>query len=166
MEEYINGSDILLDLGGKCIGHCTTHTVTFSTDTKDRAVKPVASAAKSAGLWKGKGITGLGIQLRAEGLRVYEETENGYEEISPMWGKGQSVECRCYKRGSSEPYIIGKFVITSLEETSPAQDDVTWTVQLENDGEPDVYPGKTAAAGTKTSTTADDTGSEGKATES
>ena len=37
-----------------------------------------------------------------------------------------------------------QFVIASIEETSPAQDDVTYTISLENDGEPDVYPGKPA----------------------
>ena len=36
----------------------------------------------------------------------------------------------------------GKFVIASLEETSPAQDDATYSGTLESDGEPEVYPGK------------------------
>ena len=45
---YVNGSDLLLKVGGKAIGHCTTHTTTFNTETKDRSVKPVASASISA----------------------------------------------------------------------------------------------------------------------
>lgn len=144
---YINGSDLLLMVGGKAIGHCTTHTITFNSDTKDRAVKPEASAAKQAGLWKGKGISGLSITLSAEGLRFYDETENGYTETSALWGVGQSVEVKAFHRGSdSSPYLSGKFVITSLEETSPAQDDATYSINLENDGEPDVYPGKTATS--------------------
>ncbi len=144
---YINGSDLLLMVGGKAIGHCTSHTLTFNSETKDRAVKPVASASKSAGLWKNKGVTGLSISISAEALRFYEESENGYEQIAPLWGKGQSVEVKAFKRGSDEePYVSGKFVIASIEETSPAQDDSTYTVSLENDGEPDIYPGKTAAS--------------------
>lgn len=142
-EQFINGSDILLNVGGGAIGHCTTHTTTFNSDTKDRAFKPAATKPKSAGLWKGKGVTGLSISIKADGLRVYEESENGYEETAAMWGKGQSVEVQCFKRGGdTTPYLKGKFVITSLEETSPAQDDTTYTINLENDGEPDVYPGK------------------------
>lgn len=145
-EGYINGSDLLLNVGGKAIGHCSTHTVTFNSETKDRAVKPVATAAKSAGLWKGKGITGLSISLQGDGLRYYNETENGFEETGALWGKGQSVEVQAFKRGEdTTPYLKGKFVITSLEETSPAQDDATWSISLENDGEPDIYPGKPAA---------------------
>ncbi len=141
--DYINGSDLLLNVGGKAIGHCTTHTVTFNSDTKDRAVKPVASAAKSSGLWKGKGVTGLSVSLKADGLRVYTETESGFKETSALWGKGQSVEVQAFQRGEdTTPYLKGKFVITSIEETSPAQDDTTWTISLENDGEPDIYPGK------------------------
>lgn len=140
---YINGSDLLLMVGEKAIGHCTSHTLTFNSETKDRSVKPVASAAKSSGLWKGKGVTGLSISISAEGLRFYDETENGHEQLAPLWGKGTSVTVKAFKRGSdTEPYVKGNFVIASLEESSPAQDDATYTISLENDGEPDVYPGK------------------------
>lgn len=141
---YINGSDLLLKVGGKAVGHCTSHTLTFNSDTKEHAVKPLASAAKSAGLWKGKSVSALSISISFEGLRFYDETENGHEQIAPLWGKGQAVEVEAFKRGSdSAPYVKGNFVIASLEETSPAQDDATYSGSLENDGEPEIYPGKT-----------------------
>lgn len=140
---YINGSDLLLKVGGKAIGHCTSHTLTFNSETKDRAVKPVATASKSAGLWKGKGVTGLSISISFDGLRFYNETENGFSEIAAKWGEGQSVEVEAFEReGDDTPYVKGNFVIASLEETSPAQDDATYTGSLENDGEPETYPGK------------------------
>lgn len=148
-DDYINGSDLLVNVGGKAFGHCTTHTTTFNSETKERAVKPVASAAKSAGLWKGKGVTGLSIQIKADGLRVYTEEENGFTEIAPSWGKGESVEVLAFERGKdSAPYLKGKFVITTLEETAPAQDDTTYTITLDNDGEPEVYPGKSSDTST------------------
>jgi predicted secreted protein len=144
---YVNGSDLLLSVGGKAIGHCTTHTLTFNSETKDRAVKPLSTKAKTAGLWKEKGVTSMSISVSAEGLRFYNETENGYEQLAALWGKGQSVEVLGFQRGSDDsPYLKGKFVISSIEETSPAQDDATYTINLENDGEPDVYPGKEATA--------------------
>ncbi len=147
---YINGSDLLLMVGGKAVGHCSSHTLTFNSETKDRAVKPVASADISSGLWKGKGVTGLSISISAEGLRFYNETESGYEEIAPLWGKGASVEVQAFKRGNdSAPYVKGNFVIASLEETSPAQDDATYSISLENDGEPEIYPGKTTTGTTE-----------------
>lgn len=133
---YCNGSDMLLYINGKAVGHCSTHTVTINSETKDRAVKPVASKGISAGLWKGKGVVGLSVSISAEGLCFYQETENGYKATLAMIAKGQSVEVKCMERESSEtPYLQGKFVVASLERTDPAQDDSTYSISLENDGE-------------------------------
>ncbi len=141
---YTNGSDLLLSVAGKAVGHCSSHTVTYNSETKDRAVKPAASNGYSAGLWKSKGVTGLSISISAEGFRFYGESENGFSEIAAKWGVGSSVEVLAFEReGDTTPYLKGKFVIASIEETSPAQDDATYSVSLESDGEPDVYPGKT-----------------------
>lgn len=146
MSDYINGSDLLLSVGGKAVGHCTSHTLTFNSETKDRAVKPAADRSKSSGLWKGKGVVGLSISISAEGLRFYNETENGFDEMAANWGAGTSVEVKAFEReGDETPYVSGLFVIASIEETSPAQDDATYSISLENDGEPDIYPGKTVA---------------------
>lgn len=156
---YTNGSNLLLKVGGKAIGHCTTHTVTFNSETKDRAVKPVATAKKASGFWKEKGITGLSISISAEGLVFGEETENGFEQLAPKWGVGESVEVEAFEReNDASPSISGKFVIASLEMTAAAQDDATYSISLENDGEPTVYPGKdTAAAASVASATSDTT---------
>ena len=135
---YCNGSDMLVYVGGKAVGHCTTHTTTLNSETKDRAVKPVATASISAGLWKGKGVTGLSISISAEGLVFYGESETGYKALYAAWKAGQSIEVKCMERENSDkPYLKGKFVIASLERTDPAQNDSTYTVNLENDGEPD-----------------------------
>ena len=40
------------------------------------------------------------------------------------------------REGAEKPYLVGNCVITSLEESAPAQDDATYSVNLENDGEP------------------------------
>lgn len=133
---YANGSDMLLKIAGKCVGHCTSHSVTISAETKDRAVKPVATKGIEAGLWKAKGVTGLSVSISAEGLIFYQETENGYKAALPMITKGQSIEVEGFEReGDAKPYFKGNFVVTSLERQDPAQDDATWSIQLENDGE-------------------------------
>lgn len=142
---YVNGSDLLLKVGGKAVGHCTSHTLTFGSETKERAVKPVATEKKSAGLWKGQGVTSLSIEIKAEGLVFATETENGFDKLAPLWGAGDSVEVEAFRREEdTTPYVKGMFVIDSLEQTAPAQDDATYSVSLKNDGEPEVYPGKTA----------------------
>jgi len=146
--DYINGSNLLLMVGEKCIGHCTTHTLTFNSETKERAVKPPQTDTVTTGLWKAKGVTGLSISISAEGLRYTGESESGFEELGPNWGQGASVTVKAFKRGSdSTPYVQGSFIIASIEETSPAQDDSTYSISLENDGEPTIYPGKTVAGG-------------------
>lgn len=134
---YCNGSDMLVYVDGKAVGHCTSHTATFNSETKDRAVKPVASAPISAGLWKGKTVTGLSISISAEGLVNYDETESGFKELLAAWKQGKSITAKCMERGDDDkPYLEGSFVITNLERTDPAQDDATYSIQLENDGQP------------------------------
>jgi predicted secreted protein len=39
------------------------------------------------------------------------------------------------ERDNTTPYLTGNFVISSLERTDPAQEDATYTIQLENSGE-------------------------------
>lgn len=134
-EGYINGSDLLIKIAGKAVGHCTSHTLTFASETKDRSVKPVASATISTSLWKGKGVTGLSVSISAEGLRNYDETEGGFKSLVNAWVTGQPVAVLGFERESdATPYLSGNFVITNLEETSPAQDDATYSISLENDG--------------------------------
>ena len=152
---YINGSDLLLSVGGKAVGHCSSHKVTYNSETKERAVKPVASQGSDAGLWKDKSVTGLSITISADGLRFYDETENGFTEMSALWGVGQAVEVKCFPRGdgkstTQQSYLEGKFVITSLEEDAPAQDDATYSINLENAGMPTKFPGMGAAAEAQT----------------
>lgn len=135
---YCNGSDMLVYVGDKAVGHCTTHTTTMNSETKDRAVKPVASKNISAGLWKGKGVVGLSISISVEGLCFYGESETGYKALVKAWKAGESVKVKCMERENSDkPYLQGMFVISSLERTDPAQDDATYTASFENDGEPD-----------------------------
>lgn len=135
---YCNGSDMLLYVDGKAVGHCTTHTTTCNSETKDRAVKPIASANLSSGLWKGKGVVGLSISISAEGISNYDETENGYKVLFAKWKAGKSISVKCMEREQSDkPYLAGKFIISSLERTDPANDDSTYSISLENDGEPD-----------------------------
>lgn len=135
---YCNGSNMLLYLGEDAFGHCTTHTATMNSETKDRAVKPVASKAKTNGMWKEKGVTGLSIAISAEGLIYDGETEASYQKMLAAWKSGQPVMIKCMQRGESKkPYLAGSFIISSLERTDPAQDDSTYTINLDNNGEPD-----------------------------
>lgn len=135
-EEYINGSDLLVSFGGSATGHATSHSVSLSTETKDVAVKPAASAARSsAGLFKNKRVTGLSVQIKADGLAVYDESEAGVPDFLEKWAEGQSVAVKAFARGGdTTPYISGNFIIASMEISSPAGEDATYSITLDNDG--------------------------------
>lgn len=140
MEQYIKGDDILVMFDDKATGHSTSHTSSFSTETKDVAVKPEASKAKStSGLFKRKRVTGLSVQVKCDGLCVYGETESGIKEFLAKWKVGASVPLKCFERGGDEtPYLSGNFIISSLETTAGSGEDVTYSVTFDNDGEVNV----------------------------
>lgn len=146
-QEYMSGSNVLFTVGGRGLGHSTTHTVTYSTETKKRGVKPPVKEKTKKALFSGKGVTEMSISVHGEGFRYKGEEELSLDEIRKLWGIGRSVELSCFEReGDATPYLKGKFVISKVEETSPAQDDATFTVDFENDGEPEVYPGQDGTA--------------------
>ena len=133
---YVNGSDLLMSIGEKACGHCTSHTTTYNSETKDRAVKPEAKqTATNAGLFKEKTVTGLSVQVKCEGLRFYGETENGMKDLLGKWKTGASVELKGFARGGdAAPYMSGNFIISSLEESAPAGDDTTYSATFDNTG--------------------------------
>ena len=135
-KKYVNGSDLLMSIDGKACGHCTSHTTTYTSETKDRAVKPAASeTAENAGLFKEKTVTGLAVQVKCEGLRFYGETENGMKDLLGKWKVGGTVELKGFARGSdTSPYMSGNFIISSLEENAPAGDDTTYSATFDNTG--------------------------------
>ena len=133
---YVNGSDLLVMVGTEAAGHCTTHTATFSTETKETAVKPLASvAAGSSSLFKGKRVSGLSVQVKADGLVFSGETEAGFKDILAAWKNGTAVALKLFKRGGdATPYCSGNFIISSLENTAPAGEDATYSATFDNDG--------------------------------
>ena len=143
---YIKGKDLLLKVGGKCVGHCTSHTITYSSTTEEVKVKPVASKPVSQALFGDKEVTGLAVSISFEGLRFYDETENGFEEISALWGAGAAIDVESFKRSQdTAPMFKGSCIIDSIEEVSGADGNATYSGQLSNNGEPDIFPGKNAA---------------------
>lgn len=136
MGNYVNGSDLLCSVGGKAVGHCTNHSTTFNTETKDVSVKPAATEPVSnASLFKSKRVTGLSVQVKTDGLQFYEETEAGIKTVLSQWTKGASIDLALFAREHDEnPYVKGKFIISSIEQTAPAGEDATYSATFDNDG--------------------------------
>ena len=69
-------------------------------------------------------------------------TEGGFKTLLNAWKTGQPVEVVALERENADPYLTGSFVIASLEQSAPAQDDVTYSGTLENNGEVTLDPSK------------------------
>ena len=151
---YVNGSDLLVSVAAsssgtfKAIGHCTSHTCTFSSETKERAVKPAASVATlGAGLWKDKSVNGLSVQIKGDGLRYYAEDEEGFGDLLGLWKTGEKVYLKAFVRSNdTAPYLSGAFIISSMEQTGGAGEDATYSVTFDNSGEVDVDNAKVDGA--------------------
>lgn len=119
------------------LGHSKTCTISNSAETKDRAVKPTLedkAAAASAGKWKEKSVSGLSVSLSAEGF-VFHGDAMGYDKLLELWEAGQPVTVKYSLRGEeTKKYREGQFVITSLEEQAPSDDDASYTISMENSG--------------------------------
>ncbi len=140
LEKSVNGDDLLLFIRGKAVGHCSTHTITISGETKEHAFKPKASAPKSSSKFKNKTIVSLSCSVSFEGLVFYNESEMSAAELASIIMAGESVEIKSYARGNQaegagdKPWLVGKFVATNFTKTAPAKDDATYSGQFENDG--------------------------------
>ncbi len=140
---YIKGKDLLFKIGEKCVGHCTEHTINYSTSTSDTAVKPPASEPVSSGLFKEALVDGQDITVDFKGLRASDESENGFDEIAALWGAAEPVECAGFKRSKdAQPHLKGNFIITSLVETNGADGIAEYNGSLKVTGTPEIYPGK------------------------
>ena len=107
---------------------------------KAAAAEPAAYGSGTS-LWKEKGMVGLSVSINFEGLRHFGETEGGLKTLLNAWKSGAAVTVTAYERDSStSPYLSGSFVIASLEQTAPAQDDSTFSGTLENNGAVTITP--------------------------
>lgn len=131
---YIHGSNLILGMKKEEIfnplGYSKTCSIQNKAETKDRATKNKANDGK----WKGKGVTSLSVSISAEGFCCYDENF-GYDELLELWESGQSIMLQyCHRGEETKKVREGLFVITSLEEQAPADDDATYSVSFENDG--------------------------------
>lgn len=137
---YVAGGDLILSIGGKPVGHCTSHSITINSETKERAVKPLGTEALKAAKFKEKGVVGVNVSISAQGLAFYAETEYGYKSCLAAVSAGEAVAVKCYERKLSSDtadkvYLEGNFVITSLEQSAAMGEDATYSISLENTGE-------------------------------
>ena len=117
----------------KPLGYSSGCKISDSTETGERATKEPGK-----GKFKEKYVKSLAEQITAEGF-VYDEvaaSSVGFPDLKTAWLSKKTVKVR-YKyrdQGASEGLYEGDFIITSLEQDGPADDDEKWSITLENSG--------------------------------
>lgn len=108
-----------------------SHTITYSTETKERLTKD------SPGGNSEKRITSVKVSIKAEALRSFGDKDKklllkAMKEKKNVYLKYGFTEA---DEQAGDDYEEGSFVITSLEETSQAGEDVSYSAQFESSGE-------------------------------
>lgn len=135
---YIHGSDLLMGIyeGNefKPFGHSSSCEIENTAETKSRATKETTNT----GRWEDKSVSNFSVSVNVSGFRFYGDDMN-YPELLEYWEKGEPVTVRYAHRGENgeadtKVYRQGDFIITSLKESAPADDDATYDLSMENSG--------------------------------
>lgn len=108
----------------------TSHTITYSGETKERVTKDSSSGAYSE-----KKVTKLGVSIKCEALVSFGD-EAGYDKLLSVMKTRQPVKLKYgfAQEQTGDKYEEGMFIITSLEQTSAAAEDATYSATFENTG--------------------------------
>lgn len=109
----------------------TSHTITYTGETKERVTKDTANGAFSE-----KKVTKLGVSIKCEALVSFGDAA-GYDKLLDIMKKREAVKLKYgfAQEEAGDKYEEGMFVITSLEQTSAAGEDATYSATFENSGE-------------------------------
>ena len=138
MEHILDGTDLILSVGGKALGFSTGCKVSTSTETGERVTKEASS-----GKWKEKYVKSFSESISADGCVLTDGDTNTptYDQLKDIQIAGQPVDVTYSLRegdtrtGKTTGGYTGKYIITSLELDGQAGDDAKYSVQLENSGE-------------------------------
>ena len=137
MESVLDGTDLILSVGGNALGYSTGCKITTSVETGERVTKEAAS-----GKWKEKYVKSFSEQISAEGcvLRSVSDGMPTYDELKAMMLAGEPIDASYSLRdgdgreGKTAGGYKGKYIITSLELDGQAGDDAKYSVKLDNCG--------------------------------
>ena len=133
----IDGTDLILSVGGKALGFSTGCKIDTSAETGERVTKEAAS-----GKWKEKFVKSFSESISADGLVLNSgsATQPTYDAMKDLMLKGEPVDGSYNVReadsreGKAAGGYKGKYIITSLSLDAQAGDDSKYSIQLENCG--------------------------------
>lgn len=137
--EIIEGRDLMMFVntasGGSTATYtpqaaATSHTITYSGETKERVTKDTKNGAYGE-----KKVTKLSVSIKCEALVSFGDAA-GYDKLLAVMKSREPVKLKYgfATELQGDKYEEGLFVITSLEQTSPAGEDATYSATFENTG--------------------------------
>lgn len=137
---YVEGRDLMLYVDTAADSEtpawsptaaATSHTISNSAETKERVTKDSANGAYGE-----KKVTKLAVSISCEALVKYNETV-GWDKLLEVFKSRKPVKLKYgfANEETGDGYEEGLFVITSLEQSSPAGEDATYSASFENTGE-------------------------------
>lgn len=126
--KVVDGTDLILSVGGSALGYSTGCKISTTTETGERVTKEASS-----GKFKEKYVKSFSESISADGF-VVVDGYNTYAELKAMQLAGNPVDASYGGRDGAGPSGSGTYIITSLELDAQAGDDAKYSIQLENTG--------------------------------
>lgn len=107
----------------------TSHKYSFKAETKERKTK-------EEGKWVRKTVTKMSISITCDALQSYD-AEVGLKEFKAAAKAGKAILLKygLKEESTGDTYESGEFVIASIEESSQAGEDATYSASFESSGE-------------------------------
>lgn len=133
----LDGTDLILSVGGKALGFSTGCKITTTTETGERVTKEAAT-----GKWKEKYVKSFSESISADGCVLTDGDADTptYDQLKDLQTAGTPITASYNLRegstrnGKSTGGYSGSYIITSLELDAQAGDDAKYSIQLENCG--------------------------------
>lgn len=131
--KVLDGTDLLLSVGGKALGYSTSCKISTSTETGERITKEAAMAR-----WKEAYVKSFSETITADGLVLTnsDAEKPTYKELKALQLAGEPVIAAYYQRSSDGGSIAynGKYIITKLDIDATAGEDAKYSIELQNSG--------------------------------
>ena len=131
--KVLDGTDLLLSVGGKALGYSTSCKISTSTETGERVTKEAATAR-----WKQAYVKSFSETITADGLVLTnsDAEKPTYKELKALQLAGEPVIAAYYQRTSEGGSIAynGKYIITKLDIDATAGEDAKYSIELQNSG--------------------------------
>ncbi len=158
MKSVLDGTDLILSVGGNALGFSTGCKVSTTTETGERVTKEASS-----GKWKEKFVKSFSESITADGcvLTDGDTSTPTYDQLKALQLAGEPIDVSYNLRngdsrtGKSEGGYKGKYIITSLDLDAQAGDDAKYSVSLENSGKVEKVEGGNGLSETTNETTSE-----------